>query len=249
MKYSTRQHLAILGAATIALAGTANAAVLIDEDWENPDPSSTPTDTQLVGSSIFTGWTFYNTGGPASIKYRTSAATSDLTGLLPNSGIQYEWQNTRAAYDTGYSWQVGDQFSISLNATEQSWNKAKDRYVRVILKETGSGNVIYQADGVLPEYDDTPNAGSDWVASQLFTFNFDTTAFDGSIFGTVAGTAGSALTLEIDNPSNDLIDGSNIADDERGMYVDNVKFEVVPEPGSLALLGLGGLLIARRRRG
>ncbi|MEM6260222.1 MAG: PEP-CTERM sorting domain-containing protein [Planctomycetota bacterium] len=28
-----------------------------------------------------------------------------------------------------------------------------------------------------------------------------------------------------------------------------VQFEAVPEPGSLALLGLGGLLVARRRRG
>ena len=28
----------------------------------------------------------------------------------------------------------------------------------------------------------------------------------------------------------------------------NVNIDVVPEPGSLALLGLGGLLIARRRR-
>ena len=31
--------------------------------------------------------------------------------------------------------------------------------------------------------------------------------------------------------------------------VDNVRLTIVPEPGSLALLGLGGLLIARRRRG
>lgn len=32
-------------------------------------------------------------------------------------------------------------------------------------------------------------------------------------------------------------------------FIDDVSITVVPEPGSLALLGLGGLLIARRRRG
>ena len=32
-------------------------------------------------------------------------------------------------------------------------------------------------------------------------------------------------------------------------YVGPVAFDIVPEPGSLALLGLGGLLVARRRRG
>ena len=38
------------------------------------------------------------------------------------------------------------------------------------------------------------------------------------------------------------------ADLNGGQWViDNVEIEVVPEPGSLALLGLGGLLVARRR--
>jgi hypothetical protein len=31
-------------------------------------------------------------------------------------------------------------------------------------------------------------------------------------------------------------------------YIDNVKVEVIPEPGSVALLGLGGLALLRRRR-
>lgn len=31
--------------------------------------------------------------------------------------------------------------------------------------------------------------------------------------------------------------------------IDNVEVSIIPEPGSLALMGLGGLLIARRRRG
>ncbi|MGB1126525.1 MAG: DUF642 domain-containing protein [Phycisphaeraceae bacterium] len=35
---------------------------------------------------------------------------------------------------------------------------------------------------------------------------------------------------------------------DRGPTIDNVRFDQVPEPSSLALLGLGGLCLARRRR-
>ena len=75
-----------------------------------------------------------------------------------------------------------------------------------------------------------------------------TTALDAD-----ATFVGGLLTYSFDDAVNtaELIIGFNVDDSTDDYIIDNVSFDgtAVPEPGSLALLGLGGLLIARRRRG
>ncbi|MEO0477074.1 MAG: PEP-CTERM sorting domain-containing protein [Planctomycetota bacterium] len=61
------------------------------------------------------------------------------------------------------------------------------------------------------------------------------TAFTSAIAGT-----GSTLDIR-------LTWNLNAGDED--LAIDNLEVNVIPEPTSLALLGLGGLLVARRRRG
>jgi hypothetical protein len=65
-------------------------------------------------------------------------------------------------------------------------------------------------------------------------------------FDTSAGTLGEPLQLRMIDPS----DGQLVNNWRAGPYFDNVRMtmELIPEPASMALLGLGGLMIASRRR-
>lgn len=96
----------------------------------------------------------------------------------------------------------------------------------------------------------------DFSTVQLFTYNNGTWAkYAQNVTVTIGGTSTNFGTLAADEPVLDvssLNSGSSVEisfTNTAETWISEVDFDgVVPEPGSLALLGLGGLLIGTRRR-
>ncbi|MEM9345620.1 MAG: PEP-CTERM sorting domain-containing protein [Planctomycetota bacterium] len=112
----------------------------------------------------------------------------------------------------------------------------------------------------LGSLDDDPDGFTATLTFDATSFSFTTTGLDatnqvnisdtwanlGTDFATAFGTDGAvhvAAYVQDAGPTDDITDFN------RGeLDIDRITLTAVPEPGSLALLGLGGLLIAARRR-
>jgi hypothetical protein len=238
--------------ALIALAGFAMSTqaqtVIIDEDFQgtlysnDTHLTNVNSDQATPGDNLFPGWyvTF-----PTTQRINTILSTqTGGSGGLPqggeagtNQGIQFEYQNEILRNDTGHNWSSTDSYTVSLNATEQSWTNTADRWIAFQIRETG-GSVIYTSTSLeLPQYDAAHDGtGDNWNANQFFEWSFSAGDFTG-------GTEGSALTFEVFQPDQ-------TGTDQRGMFIDNISFTLVPEPSvfALSMMGFGALWLLRRRK-
>jgi len=132
----------------------------------------------------------------------------------------------------------------------------------------GAGNLWVAANGDTdPSVTFTFSPGTD-IAGLLIEWGFDDRddgdydiSVDGTSIGSisVANDDSATAPLPDEAPTYLLFDSlqtdvseiklSITPKDNNNVSLGNVSFYAIPEPSSLALLGLGGLLVARRRRG
>ena len=243
-------------AAAFAFVGSANAASI----GVNVGPSGAANE---IGSGVSAGvvaqtnWNNLLGGNVA------ATAVTDDSGTLLATTVQVQTQWTNTTTTTGGS--AGDQILMGSNLDngggEMGFVVKNIPYAvyDVIIYHEGSSNAGRGG----PFFVRDTDGGNAIIATQN---SYDVTGFDGTYVdaSTVGDPAGSGLDSN-DNPVNsnyvrfngltlanigvrsDAANPPGIATDRAP--ITGLQIIEVPEPGSLALLGLGTLLMARRRRG
>jgi len=218
-------------ASLVATAHTASADVITLIDYS---PATLNGGFETVGAGdTASGWTT-GFGVTSTPKVSTNLAYTPAEGskvLAISSG-----GGRGAVQNTGYEVNVGDTFSLEFDwDSGYLWKPGNqiDWQLLTTIDNTTAGAVTSIASGTVSGKTDDGTAPG-WSTAEVLT--------DGG-------------TVSIDNVGQELwvvfLVPSNGGGTEYG-FIDKVRLSVdtvVPEPGSLALLGLGVLCVLRRRRG
>ena len=214
-------------AAAAALTGSAAAVpiTLTNTDFTGDATNSNPS-----------GWVTTETFSPGGISVQPAgggvAALGQVLTFQDRDGVHNVTQaisTSEATADSFGTWTV--TFGDSGWRNYQTTNGFTGFTVSLI--DVDNGNAVLASDSVvLPAASSTGSNIWQDLGAQVFNLSYDNTA---------VGLSGNQVAIVIESDAT----GSSF---NPTAYIDNITVDAVPEPGSLALLGLGGLLIAQRRR-
>jgi len=254
--------------------GSASGGSGFSSNWSSNGTTNVVASDLTYGSLTTTGGSIGNLGGGQN-RFGASRSIS-LGGLLADDAEL--WFSVMMGYDAGGNRTnstlmiaLGDE-AMSGGNFDYNYNTAGATGLGVALVNPGriqavqvrdttfgssgfAGNVYGTGGGTLavPSSDGVNNVDYRLVVGRI-TWGDGADTIDLFLPGTdlVLGAVHSTLTVDVDQSGFDFVTfkrGDKVVMDELRFGATSADVLPVPEPGSLALLGLGGLLIARRRRG
>lgn len=258
---------AMAGTASADYVGTANLAWSIPLDQLSNGSFGSRASAGSVYSNIDTPSGFFiKNGGATSIAGGTKLIADKLTcsgSLAPISGSQ-----TGLTKFT-FSMVNGNSVSVSYRPRVRFWRDNGSGAPGLAELGISFTNIVIPANTASGFFSDFSTFG--WIQNGFNAIGGDIWVgmlFDGANAGSTAGIAAlnnmgilaynpPAVGSSADNDWLSTSPGSNFSDNPigatraspfAGAPVANYYYELAPTPGSLAVLGLGGLIAARRRR-
>lgn len=218
------------------VAGETGAQLYNDYGVDHTMPNNPPLPSAVAGSNFFYGaWDF---------KSATGAAQPDLSLTVSPGGTQSTLRmsylnmvDSGAGFDLVFYDTIGSTFNgpttVASGLSYTDWHKV-EMFIEFVDgigpgaagSEAGNDIVKILVDGNLV------HTGTTWE----------------SYYYNNADGGPAVLPRAVDSLLFRQAGTANVANAGAGFYIDNVETSNVPEPASLALLGLGGLTLLKRKR-